>query len=102
MRTNDTDAELDRLQNAYKSAADIWVAAIRSEAQLASVNHTVAQIDSWENGHFLAEDGRPRRGRREGKLRGSATVAILRHRLTRGNRDLAESRYRDLVKELNS
>lgn len=42
-------AELDRLQNAYKNAVDIWVAAIRYEEALASVNHTVAEVDQWEH-----------------------------------------------------
>jgi hypothetical protein len=55
---DDGEAELDRLQNAYKIAVDNWVEAIRAEEQLASVNHTVAQVDLWENAHFLAEDAR--------------------------------------------
>jgi hypothetical protein len=52
------DAELDRLQNAYKAAVDRWVTAIHAEEALASVNHSVAQVDLWENAHFLAEDAR--------------------------------------------
>lgn len=52
------DAELDRLQSAYKAAVDSWITAIRAEAALASVNHSVAEVDSWENAHFLAEDAR--------------------------------------------
>lgn len=52
------DAELDRLQNEYKAVVDAWVTAIRAEEALASVNHTVAQVDTWENAHFLAEDAR--------------------------------------------
>jgi hypothetical protein len=54
----DEDAELDRLQSAYKSAVDSWITAIRAEEALASVHHTVAQIDRWQNAHFLAEHGR--------------------------------------------
>lgn len=54
----DEDAELDRLQAAYKDAVDIWVTAIRAEEALASVNHTVAQVDLWEDAHFRAEDAR--------------------------------------------
>ncbi len=55
----DTDhAELDSLQASYKAAVDAWVAAIRAEEDLASVNHTVAQVDQWENAHFAAEDAR--------------------------------------------
>jgi hypothetical protein len=52
------DAELDRLQSAYKLAVDTWIRAIRTEEELASVHHTVAQLDKWENAHFMAEDAR--------------------------------------------
>lgn len=41
--------ELDRLQESYKEAVDIWIAAIQYEEALASVNHTVAEIDQWEH-----------------------------------------------------
>lgn len=55
---SDDDAELDRLQAAYKTAVETWVTAIRAEEQLASVHHSVAEVDKWENAHFLAEDAR--------------------------------------------
>jgi hypothetical protein len=43
-------SELDELQAAYKSAVDDWVAVIREEEALASVaDHSVAEIDEWEN-----------------------------------------------------
>jgi hypothetical protein len=45
-------AELDELQNAYKAAVEEWIVAIRREEALASVNHTVAQLDQWEQAHF--------------------------------------------------
>jgi hypothetical protein len=54
------DAELDRLQAAYKAAVDSWVTAIRAEEALASVHHSVAEVDIWENAHFLAEEARGR------------------------------------------
>ena len=41
-------AELDQMQSSYKAAVDEWVAAIRHEESLASVNHSVAEIDQWE------------------------------------------------------
>ena len=47
--------ELDELQIAYKRAVDEWIAAIRKEEALASVNHDIAEVDSWEAAHF-AED----------------------------------------------
>lgn len=55
---SDEHAELDRLQSAYKAAVDAWVAAIRAEEELASVHHTVAEVDKWENAHFVAEEAR--------------------------------------------
>ena len=54
----DDDAELDRLQSAYKAAVDTWITAIRAEESLASVHHRVAELDAWENAHFVAEAAR--------------------------------------------
>jgi hypothetical protein len=48
--------DLDELQAAYKNAVEAWIAAIRKEEELASVNHDVAEVDKWEAAHF-AEDG---------------------------------------------
>ena len=45
-------AELDRLQAAYKAAVEEWIVAIRKEEALASVNHTIAEVDKWEEAHF--------------------------------------------------
>lgn len=55
---SEIEAELDRLQAAYKAAVDAWVVAIRAEEALASVPHTVAEVDQWENAHFDAEGAR--------------------------------------------
>ena len=48
--------ELDHLQVVYKAAVEEWIAAIRREEALASVNHSVAEVDQWEQAHFR-EDG---------------------------------------------
>ncbi len=45
-------AELDRMQAAYKAAVEDWIKAIRDEEALASVNHSVAEVDRWEGAHF--------------------------------------------------
>jgi hypothetical protein len=58
------DAQLDALQAAYKAAVDEWVGAIRAEEALASGNHSVAEIDQWENAHY-----------REDELRGAVKAA---------------------------
>ena len=56
----DDNAELERLQSPCKAEVEAWIAAIRTEEALASVDHTVAQVDKWEEAHFLAEDARSR------------------------------------------
>ena len=50
--------QLDTLQQTYKSAVDAWVNAIRHEEQLASVNHSEAQIDEWELAADAEKDAR--------------------------------------------
>jgi hypothetical protein len=49
---------LDAMQAKYKSAVDDWVATIRSEEALASVNHSVAEIDAWEHAASLEDAAR--------------------------------------------
>jgi hypothetical protein len=51
-------AELDRLQSSYKAAVEEWVAAIRKEEALASVDHSEADVDAWEAAGFAEEDVR--------------------------------------------
>jgi hypothetical protein len=48
----DLRQELDQLQAACKEAVDEWVAAIRVEEALASGNHSVVELDKWEQAHF--------------------------------------------------
>jgi hypothetical protein len=50
--------ELLTMQKAYKTAVDEWVAAIRAEEDLASVQPTLSQVDEWEHAHFKEEDAR--------------------------------------------
>jgi hypothetical protein len=51
-------ATLDQLQHDYKSAVENWIAAIRHEESLASVNHDVAEVDAWENADDQEEAAR--------------------------------------------
>ncbi len=46
------------LQQSYKAAVELWIAAIREEEALASVHPSVAQVDTWENAHFAEEEAR--------------------------------------------
>jgi hypothetical protein len=50
--------ELEQLQSAYKAAIEEWISAIRQEEALASVGHSVAQLDHWEEAHFGEEEAR--------------------------------------------
>jgi hypothetical protein len=51
-------SELDQMQSTYKSAVEAWISAIRQEEALASVNHSVAQVDEWENAGDLEDEAR--------------------------------------------
>ena len=50
--------ELDELQTAYKAAVESWISAIRNEEALVSANHSMAEIDRWEQAHLDEEDMR--------------------------------------------
>ena len=52
----DESLNLDALQAAYKAAVEEWIAAIREEEALASVNHNVAEVDEWEAAHFREDE----------------------------------------------
>jgi hypothetical protein len=45
-------SDLNLMQSAYKAAVEEWISAIKEEEALASVNHSVGQIDQWEAAHF--------------------------------------------------
>jgi hypothetical protein len=52
--------ELDAMQLAYKASVEDWIGAIRKEEDLASMNHSLAQVDQWEQAHFNEEAARKR------------------------------------------
>jgi hypothetical protein len=62
-------SELDDMQAAYKASVEAWISSIRNEEALASVNHSVAEIDQWEKAHLDQEESarRSRRQRRNTK-----------------------------------
>jgi hypothetical protein len=51
---------LDQMQTAYIAAVEQWIDAIKQEEALASVNHTTAEVDKWENAHFKEDEIRNR------------------------------------------
>jgi hypothetical protein len=58
IRMSGEHPELDQLQAAYKAAVDVWISSIRKEEALASVNHSVADLDQWEKAHFEEDEMR--------------------------------------------
>ena len=50
--------QLDQMQETYKAAVEEWIAAIKREEALASVNHTIAEVDKWEQAHFDEDEVR--------------------------------------------
>jgi len=50
------ESELDGRQASYKAAVEEWIAAIRQEEALASGDHSVADVDKWEEAHFREEE----------------------------------------------
>jgi len=52
----DDNSELDQMQASYKAAVEEWIAAIKEEETLASVNHTIAEVDKWEGAHFREDE----------------------------------------------
>ena len=51
-----TDSNLDQLQRAYQLAVEEWIAAIKHEEALASVHHSLAKLDRWEQAHFKEDE----------------------------------------------
>lgn len=60
--------DLDQMQAAYRAAVEEWITAIKQEEELASVNHTVAEVDKWEGANF-----------KEDELRGKVKAAKKRY-----------------------
>jgi hypothetical protein len=47
---------LRRYQKAYLAAVEGWVAAIREEEALVSVDPSLAEVDRWEQAHSREEE----------------------------------------------
>ena len=55
---DEENSKLDDLQASYKVAVENWISSIRKEEALASVNHSIAEIDQWENASFHEDEMR--------------------------------------------
>jgi hypothetical protein len=52
------NAELDKLRFNYKAAVERWIAAIREEENLATVDHSMIAVEDWDRANFAEEDAR--------------------------------------------
>lgn len=52
---NDT-SDLDELRSGYQAAVEEWITAIKQEEALASVDHSVGEVDKWEQAHFREDE----------------------------------------------
>jgi hypothetical protein len=48
--------DFDQLHSDYQQAVDEWVAAIRSEESLATQDHSMSQMELWDNAGFKLHD----------------------------------------------
>jgi GTP cyclohydrolase FolE2 len=52
------NSELDKLRFDYKAAVERWIAAIRTEENLATPDHSMVTVENWEKADFTEEDAR--------------------------------------------
>ena len=48
--------DLDQLRSTYKKAVDEWVDTIRAEEALATPDHSMIAMESWDDAHFREHD----------------------------------------------
>lgn len=56
MSTVKITTELDQLRLAYTQATEIWVQTIRAEEALATPDHSIVEMEKWDDAHFREED----------------------------------------------
>lgn len=50
------DLNFDQLLSSYKQAVDRWVDAIRAEEALATPDHSMVQMEKWDDAGFTLHD----------------------------------------------
>ena len=50
------DQDFDELLRSYRQAVDAWVAAIRAEESLANEDHSMVQMEMWDDAGFALHD----------------------------------------------
>ena len=48
--------EFDQLLRSYRQAVDAWVEAIRAEESLATEDHSMVQMEKWDDAGFKLHD----------------------------------------------
>jgi Tfp pilus assembly protein PilN len=48
--------DFDQLLTDYKQAVDAWVAAIRAEEALANADHSMVEMEKWDDAAFTVHD----------------------------------------------
>jgi hypothetical protein len=48
--------DFDQLLKSYRDAVDRWVAAIRAEESLATEDHSMVQMEKWDDAGFALHD----------------------------------------------
>jgi hypothetical protein len=52
------NTELDKLRSDYKAAVERWIAAIRAEEDLATLDHSMIAVEKWDLANFTEDDAR--------------------------------------------
>lgn len=76
MPTSEVQAELDELLAAYKTAVEGWVAAIHTEEDFATPDHSMKEWEVWDQAGFKEEEAR-----KKAKAARQAYVDGLREKL---------------------
>ena len=56
MFTTMDDQDFDQLLRSYKQAVDAWVGTIRAEELLATEDHSMVQMEKWDDAGFKLHD----------------------------------------------
>ena len=56
MFTTMGDQNFDHLLRTYRRAVDAWVAAIRAEESLATEDHSMVEMEKWDDAGFKLHD----------------------------------------------
>jgi hypothetical protein len=56
MFTTMDDQDFDQLLRSYKQAVDAWVGTIRAEESLATEDHSMVQMEKWDDAGFKLHD----------------------------------------------